>query len=750
MLNIIKPINMIIDTDMGWDDVLSILYLMKNPKVNIMGITVTGCGETHLQEGVKIAQALLKMGNIDAPVSAGAAYPSQYNHHFPESFRKMMDDVCGLKDQLPEVTEPADSRTAWELMRGLLNDEENQIVILSLGGLTNIARLLEMNPKPKLENIEQIVIMGGAVNADGNVAALNNSKPEWNQGSVYATNHYAEWNIFLDPQPAKDVIHSGIPTTLVPLDACDYILLQQKYANCITADDPVAHLAKQLIEQKTVGPAKEPLPLPIFDPLASMIAADDLRHIRMPKLRIDINTVDTDYDNTCGLTYIVRDESVHPIHVVLGASELEFQEVFSNIMNAPLQPKGDNVHKNVGILLFDEVEAQDFAGAFEVFAAARNADDSAVFDVFTIAKEKKPLRSNAGVPVENGTQSHFMITPDYSFAKHPHIDVLVVIGGQGIDGVVKEQDEDPMMINWIQEVSKTATYVAGICSGVLLLTRAGVLTNLKVSTHHTRFNQLQQMSDEMKLGLEVLDTRNGKNFIHEPYSKFMTSGGVHCGIALATHIIGLYLGEEVKDQLAYDVLEYTIPRGLVKTPEGFPGSRHVDPRDLVLGFSHINVIVADLDMMEEATEFYSRVLGFEQAWSLWLPDEVNKHFAHDAGYDECKVMVRFLVHPNAQIHLELMMYEYPKGDQEVHYHKTNDVGGIRHVALEVADAVAAYEWLKDQEGVQIIKPVREGYGNPEKLTPDDQTFFYWLDPYGVQWEFEQGRPMARVINGIIG
>ncbi len=50
----------------------------------------------------------------------------------------------------------------------------------------------------------------------------------------------------------------------------------------------------------------------------------------------------------------------------------------------------------------------------------------------------------------------------------------------------------------------------------------------------------------------------------------------------------------------------------------------------------------------------------------------------------------------------------------------------------------------------MIKPVREGYGPPQRLTPDPQTFFYWLDPYGVQWEFEQGRPMARVINGIVG
>ncbi|HEX9060528.1 MAG TPA: VOC family protein [Clostridia bacterium] len=79
-----------------------------------------------------------------------------------------------------------------------------------------------------------------------------------------------------------------------------------------------------------------------------------------------------------------------------------------------------------------------------------------------------------------------------------------------------------------------------------------------------------------------------------------------------------------------------------------------------------------------------------------------------------------------------MLYEEPKGDPEVHYHKTNDVGGISHVAMEVTNVEAAYEWLKNQDGVRILMPLTKGYWNPEKLTPDPQTFFYWLDPYGVQ------------------
>ncbi len=88
--------------------------------------------------------------------------------------------------------------------------------------------------------------MGGAINVDGNVSALNNSAPENNQGSVYGTNHYAEWNIFLDPLAAKKVFYTDIPITLVPLDACNDVILQPIYDTIITADDPAAKFTKQL------------------------------------------------------------------------------------------------------------------------------------------------------------------------------------------------------------------------------------------------------------------------------------------------------------------------------------------------------------------------------------------------------------------------------------------------------------------------------------------------------------------------
>jgi inosine-uridine nucleoside N-ribohydrolase len=280
--------NLIIDTDMGWDDVIAILLLMKNPNIRICGITVTGCGETHLDDGVAIAQGLLALANIKAPVCRGATSPSMYNHQFPDSFRETMDSACGLRKNLPDPLQPVDPRMAWEFMRDTLEREEYQVSILSLGGLTNIARMMGMNPEPEISNIERICIMGGAIYVDGNIAALNNSEPEWDQGTEYASNFYAEWNIFLDPPAAKKVFDSEIPTTLVPLDACDYVLLGPEYIDMVVADDPVASFLRDILKAKSVGPAKESIPLPVFDPLAAMIMTGALRPGHSERLGIDV------------------------------------------------------------------------------------------------------------------------------------------------------------------------------------------------------------------------------------------------------------------------------------------------------------------------------------------------------------------------------------------------------------------------------------------------------------------------------
>lgn len=155
----------------------------------------------------------------------------------------------------------------------------------------------------------------------------------------------------------------------------------------------------------------------------------------------------------------------------------------------------------------------------------------------------------------------------------------------------------------------------------------------------------------------------------------------------------------------------------------------------IAALSHINVVVND--SVEIATEYYKRTLGFDETAQDFSDVQIAT-FCIDAGLPtNCSLDIRFLQQPITRVVMELMYYHYPKGDQTIPIHNTTDVGGIRHTAWVVRNASAAYEELQhmDHQGIFLVKQ------DPVYLTPDYSTikFFYWIDKYGVQWEFEEGR-----------
>jgi catechol 2,3-dioxygenase-like lactoylglutathione lyase family enzyme len=176
-----------------------------------------------------------------------------------------------------------------------------------------------------------------------------------------------------------------------------------------------------------------------------------------------------------------------------------------------------------------------------------------------------------------------------------------------------------------------------------------------------------------------------------------------------------------------------------------------DPGLYVVGISHLNIVVEDI---EYATDFYGRTLGFVQAYNdrgvMDYKAVTRETFARDAGFLDgvVNVDIRFLKHPTAGLHIELMKYHLPVGSQKIAYRKTNDLGGVRHVALEVSNAEKVFYYLKQQADVKMINE-SSLYGPPEALAPIAIKFFYWLDPWGVQWEMEEGRPIGNM-RGISG
>lgn len=184
---------------------------------------------------------------------------------------------------------------------------------------------------------------------------------------------------------------------------------------------------------------------------------------------------------------------------------------------------------NVGIFVFDEVEVLDFAGPFEVFsrtrllkgAESRRSNDSAPFNPFTVSIDTKPLTATGGLK----------IIADYTFNNFPKIDILIVPGGYGTRTLLNNE----ILLKWIKAVSDKANITASVCTGSLLLAKAGLLEGKRATTHWGAIEALKSISKD----IQVITERRVVN------DEIITSAGVSSGIDMAFMIVENLYGEQV-------------------------------------------------------------------------------------------------------------------------------------------------------------------------------------------------------------
>ncbi len=303
----------IIDTDMAVDDWMAMLYLLQRPDVEVLAISVTGAGETHCKPGVQNALNLIALaGDPEIPVACGRETPLQGDHAFPDWLRDNVDALAGLT--IP--TNPASpfERTSVELLTTTIQQSPEEVTLVTLGPLTNIAELLEADPS-LIENIQMIYVMGGAVDVPGNI------------GFMVAGNAVAEANIYVDPHAAAVVFASGAPITLVPLDATNHAPLTRDFFERLAEDHttPEAEFVYEALTQQS--DFIDSGFYFFWDPLAAAIATDEtLATIEERNL-----TVIEEEGAESGRT--LESESGSPIRVAVEADGEQFKMVFLDILN---------------------------------------------------------------------------------------------------------------------------------------------------------------------------------------------------------------------------------------------------------------------------------------------------------------------------------------------------------------------------------------------------------------------------------
>jgi purine nucleosidase len=190
------PRTLLIDTDTASDDAVALIMALRSQEVRVAAITVVA-GNIPVQQATSNALYTAELCGSDVPIYSGAEKPLIRKLVLADWFHGA--DGLGDHGYRPKRRR-AEPRHAVDALIETVQANPG-IEIVTLGPLTNIA--LALSREPKLgESVKRCVVMGGAPCCEGNVTSA------------------AEFNIWVDPEAARIVFHSGMPIEMVGWHLC--------------------------------------------------------------------------------------------------------------------------------------------------------------------------------------------------------------------------------------------------------------------------------------------------------------------------------------------------------------------------------------------------------------------------------------------------------------------------------------------------------------------------------------------------
>lgn len=192
----------------------------------------------------------------------------------------------------------------------------------------------------------------------------------------------------------------------------------------------------------------------------------------------------------------------------------------------------------MGILIFPDVEVLDFCGPYEVFSVTRlteekRREEPSPFEVLLIAESEDPVVATGGLRV----------LPDVTLENCPALDILVVPGGWG----TRKEINNETLLNWIVERGGPVETLTSVCTGSMLLGRAGLLDGRRATTHWRSLDWMRESFPAVTVEdrLHVVEDGN-----------IITSAGISAGIDMALHVVTRYYGDSVARATARN-MEYS-------------------------------------------------------------------------------------------------------------------------------------------------------------------------------------------------
>ncbi len=308
---------LIIDADTGSDDAVALLMAYRNLKEDkILGITVVA-GNVPLEQGLINTSYVNELCEVQIPIYKGAEKPLERKyievHNSDESTKialsygndstsaQNVHGVDGLGDiGIKPQNHKIETLSAQDFYKQILEEQE-EIEIVTLGPLTNIAGLVQNN-SDKLGKIKHCYIMGGSSNALGNITK------------------FAEYNFWVDPEAADIVLNSGIPITVIGWDPSlyDAMIDTEKIQEIESIDTKYSKFTNDIqvvlreMMKDIFGSDSYDLP----DPLAMSVYLDNEIISQSVEVNVRVDTRDGMTRGGCVLDYLNLEPDAPKVRVV--------------------------------------------------------------------------------------------------------------------------------------------------------------------------------------------------------------------------------------------------------------------------------------------------------------------------------------------------------------------------------------------------------------------------------------------------
>jgi inosine-uridine nucleoside N-ribohydrolase len=205
---------LIIDCDPGIDDALALYYALFTPVAEVLAVTAVE-GRVDARNASRNVQMLIEQ--LDPPKfpRIGAASP---HDKAPELTERALHGEDGLGSASMAVSPLHQQHPAEKILADTIRSTSDEITIICLGPLTNLARALQREPGLE-EQIGRIVIVGGTYNGIGDVTSS------------------AELNMFFDPESARAIFQSRTTKTVIPIDVTHQVAFSLDWLHQLPSDD---------------------------------------------------------------------------------------------------------------------------------------------------------------------------------------------------------------------------------------------------------------------------------------------------------------------------------------------------------------------------------------------------------------------------------------------------------------------------------------------------------------------------------